>query len=125
MLPGGCPPAPPPPRLRVAAQKVGCWRPGFWVPSLLLVAPFMRWARRHWSVPPPVLRERLARRAAVRPPARRGGGAPVFSSRGGGFPSPRGGPWAPPLLFFSSFFPLFFVGGKNRSRTPRTPTPRH
>jgi hypothetical protein len=24
------PPAPPP-RLRVAAQKVGCWRPGFWV----------------------------------------------------------------------------------------------
>src|SRR5258706_8029675 len=81
-LPGGCPPAPPPPRLRVAAQKVGCWRPGFWVPSLLLlVAPFMRWARRHWSVPPPVLRERLARRAAVRPPARRAAVPPVVRSR--------------------------------------------
>jgi len=75
------PPALPPPRLRVAAQKVGCWRPGFWVPSLLLVAPFMRWARRHWSVPPPVLRERLARRAAVGRPARRAAVPPVVRSR--------------------------------------------
>src|SRR5260370_36075528 len=80
------PRAPPPPRLRVAAQKVGCWRPGFWVPALLLVAPFMRWARRHWSVPPPVLREtlRLAREAAVRPPARRAAGPPGVLARGRG-----------------------------------------
>src|SRR5260370_41697042 len=93
LLAGGCTPAPPPPRLRVAAQKVGCWRPGFWVvPSLLLVAPFMRWARRHWLVPPPVLRERLARRAAVRGPARRGAGAPGGVSRRGLAAAGRGGP---------------------------------
>src|SRR5258706_15391744 len=90
-LPGGCPPALPPPRLRVAAQKVGCWRPGFWVvPSLLLVAPFMRWARRHWLVPPPVLRERLARRAAGRGPGPAGCGAALFFG-GAGAVRPRAG----------------------------------
>ena len=47
------------PRLRISAQKVkpAVGGPAFWVPSLLLVAPFMRWAHRHWSVPPTVLRE--------------------------------------------------------------------
>src|SRR5258706_13523764 len=76
-LPGGCPPALPPPRLRVAAQKVGCWRPGFWVvPHLLLVAAFMRGARRHWLVPPPVLREGLARgEASLRTGSAAWGGA--------------------------------------------------
>src|SRR4051794_14519285 len=56
----------------------------FWVPSLL-VAPFTRWARRRWSVPPTVLREtlRLVRLAAVRPALRRAAGRPgVRSGRG-------------------------------------------
>src|SRR5215212_6655058 len=63
-------------------DEAGCWRPGFWVPSLLLIAPFMRWAHRYWSVPPTVLREtrRLARRAAVRPPARRAAVPPAVRS---------------------------------------------
>src|SRR5258705_9696894 len=94
-----------------AKGEAGCWRPGFWVPSLLLVAPFMRWARRHWSVPPPVLRERLARRAAVRRPARRAAGPPVFWARRGVLGPAAGGSGRAVLPFFAVFLPLFSTGG--------------
>src|SRR5258708_21893608 len=86
--------------------EAGCWRPGFWVPSLLLVALFMRWACRHWSVPPPVLRQ-----AAVRPPARRAAVPPAVRSRRGGSPPPRGGSLPPLPLFFFFAPPPFFLRG--------------
>jgi hypothetical protein len=63
-----------------AKGEAGCWGPGFWVPSVLLVAPFMRWARRHWSVPPPVLRRRAEGNSLMQ-----SGGLPL--ARGTGRPA--------------------------------------
>src|SRR4051794_12852121 len=101
-------------------DEAGCWRPGFWFPSLLLVAPFMRWAHRHWSVPLTVLREtrRLARRAAVRAPARRTVVMPAVRSGRGFRARPGGGRGRECPPFSLSLSPLFCPVGARASFFP-------